>query len=209
MLFSEILRPTEFADLIQPVATVRRFERMASDGNVMNMLFYGKPGTGKTSAARLLLTKADADFIVINGSMETGIDSVRSDLVMFCNTGSIYAKQKMCLIDECEFLSANAQAGLRGLIEQPHGVRFVLTANDIRKIHPALKSRCLPVFFDPNVRDADGIIKRLISRYRTKLAEAGLSIDDKTLEKIVYTGFPDFRLIASEIDFLAALLDAA
>ena len=82
--FSEVLRPTEFADLIQPSAMVQRLERMVDQRKPMNMLFYGSPGVGKTSAARILLSKLDADYYEINGSMETGIDNVRKNIEAYC-----------------------------------------------------------------------------------------------------------------------------
>ena len=117
-ILSEQLRPTEFADLIQPSAMVERLERMAEQRMPMNMLFYGQPGVGKTSAARILLNKLDADYCEINGSMETGIEHVRKNIEMFCVSMSMFSAVKVCFIDECEYLSMNAQASLRGLIEK-------------------------------------------------------------------------------------------
>ena len=137
-ILSEQLRPTEFADLIQPSAMVQRLERMVEQRMPMNMLFYGQPGVGKTSAARILLNKLEADSYEINGSLETGIDHVRKNIEMFCTSMSLRSDVKVCFIDECEYLSVNAQASLRGLIEKCSQVRFVLTANEIRKMHPAL-----------------------------------------------------------------------
>ena len=99
----------------------------------MNMLFYGQPGVGKTSAARILLNKLEADCYEINGSLETGIDHVRKNIEIFCVSMSLHSDVKVCFIDECEYLSVNAQASLRGLIEKCGQVRFVLTANEIKK----------------------------------------------------------------------------
>ena len=90
-ILSEQLRPTEFADLIQPSAMVERLERMAEQRMPMNMLFYGQPGVGKTSAARILLNKLDADYYEINGSMETGIEHVRKNIEMFCVSMSMFS----------------------------------------------------------------------------------------------------------------------
>ena len=157
-ILSEQLRPTEFADLIQPSAMVERLERMAEQRMPMNMLFYGQPGVGKTSAARILLNKLDADYCEINGSMETGIEHVRKNIEMFCVSMSMFSAVKVCFIDECEYLSMNAQASLRGLIEKCTHVRFLLTANDIKKMHPALKSRCLPLCFDVGPIEAPEVI---------------------------------------------------
>lgn len=200
---SETLRPRDFADLVQPQHMVDRLERMADERQLMNMLFYGQPGIGKTSAARILLSKLGADPYEVNGSVETGINAVRDDLVAYCRTGHVFGLQKACFIDECEYLSSNAQAGLRGVIEQSQRVPFLLTANDIRKLHPALKSRCLPICFDPNPLEAKEIVERLFTRYRTKLDSIGLDIGDDDLRKILYTEFPDFRRVANRIEFEA------
>jgi replication-associated recombination protein RarA len=200
---SEVLRPTELVDLVQPDYVVARFERMVSDRNLMNMLFYGQPGVGKTSAARLLLKKIDMDVYEVNGSIKTGIDQVRDEIEKFCTHYSIYGQPKACFIDECEFLSASAQAGLRGVIEKFREVRFILTANDIIKLHPALKSRCMPISFDPSPLQAEEIISRIAPRYHLKLEDAGLEIGDKALREILFTEFPDLRRVANRLEFEA------
>lgn len=208
-LLSEVLRPTELTDLVQPETVVARFERMVSERKLMNMLFFGRPGLGKTSAAQLLLEKTDVEVYEVNGSTKTGIDQVRHDIEMFCSTMSIYGQPRVCFIDECEFLSTSAQAGLRGIIEKFKEVRFLLTANDIKKLHPALKSRCIPICFDPSPLNADEIIERVLPRYRLKLADAGLEIADKALREILFTEFPDLRRVANRIEFEAKTLTSA
>jgi len=201
--FSELLRPTEFADLIQPSAMVQRLERMVDQRKPMNMLFYGSPGVGKTSAARILLSKLDADYYEINGSKETGIDNVRKNIEGFCVTLSMYSDVKVCFIDECDYLSMNAQASLRALIEKCDHVRFLLTANEIGKMHAALKSRCLPICFDVGPLEAPEIINRLVPRYQEKLGKLGLQMDAQRLHEILYTSFPDLRAVANRLEFEA------
>ena len=205
-ILSEVLRPTEFADLIQPSAMVERLERMAEQRMPMNMLFYGQPGVGKTSAARILLNKLDADYCEINGSMETGIEHVRKNIEMFCVSMSMFSAVKVCFIDECEYLSMNAQASLRGLIEKCTHVRFLLTANDIKKMHPALKSRCLPLCFDVGPIEAPEVIARLVPRYQEKLRQLGYEIDARRLHEILCTSFPDLRAVANRLEFEATPL---
>jgi replication-associated recombination protein RarA len=196
----ELLRPTELADLIQPPELIRRLERMVAQRAPLNMVFYGRPGLGKTSAAQILLKGLDAFVFRINGSMRTGIDVVR-DLEQFCRNPSLFDEMKVCFIDECEFLSANAQAGLRGLIEQSNGVPFIMTANDISKLHPALKSRCLPINFDINPLQAEATMERLLPRYTDKLVRLGYeSIDAKWLSREMHIVFPDLRKLAQAIE---------
>ena len=205
-ILSEQLRPTEFADLIQPSAMVQRLERMVEQRMPMNMLFYGQPGVGKTSAARILLNKLDADSYEINGSLETGIDHVRKNIEMFCVSMSLLSDVKVCFIDECEYLSLNAQASLRGLIEKRSHVRFVLTANEIKKMHPALRSRCLLLCFDVGPIEAPEIIARLVPRYQGKLRKLGYEIEAQRLHEILCTSFPDLRAVANRLEFEASPL---
>ena len=135
--------------------------------------------------------------------METGIDNVRKYIQGFCTAASMYSRVKVCFIDECDYLSMNAQASLRGLIEKCDHTRFLLTANEIKKMHPALKSRCLPICFDVGPLEAPEIINRLVPRYQEKLGKLGLQIDVQRLDEILYTSFPDLRAVANRLEFEA------
>ena len=200
-LLSEHLRPKEFADLIQPLGIIRRFEAMVARGEPRNLLFYGEPGLGKTSAARLLLTKLGDNFFEINGSLRTGIEDIR-DIEVAANSLGLGDGPRMCFIDEAEYLSRNAQAGLRGLIERSH-CRFILTANDISKFHPALKSRCMPVCFDTRSGEAAAIITRLVPRYMHALTTEDIMIREERLKELMAIYFPDLRGLANRIEFEA------
>ncbi|MBY0226243.1 MAG: AAA family ATPase [Hyphomicrobium sp.] len=165
------------------------------------MIFYGRPGLGKTSAAQIMIRNLGAFACRINGSLRTGIDVVR-ELEQFCRYPSIDGDMKVCFIDECEFLSPNAQAGLRGLIEQSHGVPFIMTANDISKLHPALKSRCWPISFDINSLKSQATIERLLPQYADKLKRLGYDkIETEWLSKEMGMVFPDLRKLAGAIEF--------
>lgn len=198
---SELLRPTELADLIQPLEIIQGLERMVRDGSLLNMLFYGKPGIGKTSAARVLLKKLEADVYEINGSMLSGVGNVREDVRTFCASLSLSGNIKVCLIEECEHLSVPAQAALRNLIEKAGHVRFLMTANDIRRIDPALKSRCRPTSFDIGPLDAEKTIERLLPRYTARLERLGYNIDQCWLSEQMHVVFPDLRKLANAIEF--------
>jgi replication-associated recombination protein RarA len=198
---SELLRPTEFADLIQPPDIIRRLERMVVQRAPINMIFYGKPGLGKSSAAHILAKKLDADLFVINGSLWTGVSNVRENLEAYVSTLSLMSDIKICLIDECEFLSVNAQAALRGAIEKSTHIRFLMTGNNISKLDPAIKSRCMPISFDVGPLEAEATIKRLLPRYIDKLGRLGYdNIDAEWLSREMLVNFPDLRKLASVIE---------
>jgi replication factor C subunit 2/4 len=187
------------SDLIQPKAIINRLERMARAGNLQNMLFHGEPGVGKTSAARILLKKVDGEPYVLNGSLNAGIDTFRNEFETWASTASLSGKYKLCFIDECDYLSRNSQAALRGLIETYDHIPFLMTANDISKLHPALTSRCMALNFDPSPKAE--VLDRLCKRYAQRLPELGFEIDLSRVEGIVNHGFPDLREIANRLEF--------
>jgi replication-associated recombination protein RarA len=195
------LRPTTLRDLFQPLAMVQRLEQMVRDKRLMNMLFYGQPGIGKTSAARILLKEIDAEVLDINGSSSTGIDTVRDEIASFCGSASLWGQLKVVFIDECEYLSKNAQAAMRGTVEKYPWAAFLLTANDVSKLHPAIKSRFLEVCFDVSVLDANAVIERVLPMYEQRLLELGCKVPYERLRQIMYLKFPDLRAVAMKLEF--------
>jgi DNA polymerase III delta prime subunit len=169
---------------------------------MMNLLFYGSPGVGKTSAARILLKKIKAVVVPINGSLDNGVDVFRE-----INPRSamlpIFEGPRVFFIDEADFLSKNAQAAMRGFVEEASDSRFLLTANDINKMHPALKSRCMPICFDISAADADEVIHRIAPRLGQVIADAGFEITYARLRELLYIYFPDIRAVATRVEFEA------
>ena len=209
MRLSEHFRPTRLTELVQPAAVIAPLERMARERKLMNMLFYGKPGLGKTSAARTLITSVEADEYEINGSLDAGIDTFRTDFVVWASSCSLSDGPKVCFIDEGEKLSANAQAALRGVIETYGHIAFLMTANDYTKLDPALRSRCMPISFDLSPKDAPEIMPRLCSRYEKRLKELGFVVDPARIKEIVRLHFPDLRGIANRLEFELVKNEAA
>ena len=201
MSLSERLRPTRLSDLIQPRAVIAPLERMVAERRLMNMMFYGEPGIGKTSAARIVIASLKADAHEINGSRETGIDTFRTDFVLWASSCSLCGGPKVCFIDECEKLSANTQAALRGVIEEYGHVTFLMTANDHLKLDAALRSRCMPTAFGILHKDYTEVMARLCTRYGQRLKELGFTVDPARLAEIVHLYFPDLRAIANCLEF--------
>ena len=200
---SELLRPREFSDLLQPQQIIGSLEAMAMAKSPNNMLFYGSPGLGKSSAARILLARLGDNSFEINGSLDNGIDVVRKieSGATSCGLGS---GPRVCLIDEADYLSKQAQAGLRGLIEKVYtNCRFILTANSVRKIDPALRSRCMPICFDVPASACSEIIARVLPKYLKQLRTLNIEIEEKRVRELFPIYFPDLRGLANTIEFEA------
>jgi replication factor C small subunit len=178
----------------------------------MHMLFYGKPGLGKTSAA--LCFGENYHLMELDGSKETGVDFVRTRVERFASScANNYwlidqglppkrLEPKICFIDEADYLSANAQGALRKTIEEHHEYcRFIFAVNDIEKIIPALQSRLKPICFDIAPADRGKVQRRLLTWYAGVLSERGIEYDPQRLHEIVGKWFPDLRAIANQLEF--------
>lgn len=191
-----------FDDLVLSEKLRSRLKRMYDTKNVMNMLFYGKPGSGKTTAAKIFTESEDFTVITINGSLDTSIEEVRTKIQNFAMTCSLFSTPKICFIDEADYLSKNAQAALRGLIEQTSSnCRFIFTANDLSKIHPALCSRLLPVCFDLTASQIEEALESYTARVIDKMRENVPEIDESRVRQIIQLNYTDYRTIANSLEF--------
>jgi len=200
--FSEFLRPRTLDELTLPDVTINRLQSMIDSKNVMNMIFYGSPGTGKTSCANIITKSQDFDTIFMNAAIEKSFATVEKIIEPFTTAMSLYQSKKIVFIDEAEYLSKDAQAALRVVIEQSYdNCRFILTANKLSKIDPAIQSRCIPICFDLPLKNMPKIIAKVTSTIKNRLNDVDVKIDDATLHEIVNFNYPDYRTIANKIEF--------
>lgn len=200
-LLSEHLRPQSLDDLSLPEAKTESLKRMITSKNFQNLLFYGSPGIGKTSTARILCDELDADIYFVAGS-DLNKSNLLETVDSFCRTHSLFSAVKVCFIDEADFMSNKVQASLRITIESSSDhVRFVMTANNISKISKALQSRFTCINFDVLPKDRSEVIQKLIFNYRSKLRDLNYVYDKDRLREIVYRNFPDMRSIANQFEF--------
>jgi len=154
-LWVEKFRPESIKEMILPLKFKRFFNKVVKDGQLPNLLLASStPGSGKTTLAKALCTEIDADFIYINISSESGIDTLRTTIREFASTKSFNRRPKVVILDEMDGASAQLQAGLRGFIEEFHShCRFVMTCNYVSKIiQPLREGRIME--FDFNISDA-------------------------------------------------------
>ena len=201
-LISETLRPKNFDELVLDKQVIDKLQKMHDTHNVMNMIFYGKPGSGKTSAARIFADSPEFDTLTLNGSLETKIETVRTKIINFATSMSLYSHHKICFIDEADYLSKSAQASLRGVIEDTSkNCRYIFTANDTSKMHPALLSRLLPICFDMTPMQIEGELKRYKERVIEFMIQSATTVDASRVCRIIEMNFPDYRTIANKLEF--------
>ncbi len=197
-LLSEVLRPKSLSDLILSESLSRKLHRFVRDQQIMNVTFYGSPGIGKTSAARILLSEINSDVYQLNGSNYKGDKTIVRSIEMFASTYSFEDKNKVVFIEEADKLTKDVQEALRYIIENTSfNCRYLLTVNDISKITYAIQSRCVPICFDVPRREINSIVKQAIVKYTDILNEHDICIDPKVIKETVETYFPDYRSIAN------------
>jgi DNA polymerase III delta prime subunit len=191
LLWTERYRPTELDELIVPDRVYNKLK----NGVYQNLLFYGGPGSGKTSSAKILAS--NHPHMYINCSSETGVDVVRSKISEFCSTLSVIdgeRKLKVVILDEFDGVSDQYMKALRGTIEQFHSTaRFIATCNYFNKIPDNIQSRFECINFDFSDQEEKEIEKKYFKRVYEILKIEGIEIDKDALIELVRRKFPDLR----------------
>lgn len=202
ILWVENYRPQKLDDLIIPDRLKAEFRKFVEDGECPNLLLAGPAGTGKTTAARVLANELGADFYMINGSKENGIDIMRTKVESFAATVSVMstAKVKIMCIDEADGLSGDAQKTLRGMTEEFwKNCRFIFTCNYKNRVIPALHSRCTTIDFGLSDGEKTKMMAQFMKRVMFILKENDVKFDPPAVAAYIQSMFPDFRKTLNEL----------
>ncbi len=200
-LWVEKYRPRKISDCILPSEQKTAFVQIAEGGQLQNMLFCGAAGVGKTTVARALCEELGLDYIVINGSEESGIDVLRTKIKQFASTVSFDGGTKVVILDEADYLNPNStQPALRGFIEEfSKNCRFIFTCNFKNRIIAPLHSRCTVIEFKIAKEDKPKVAARFFKRITEILTNEEVTFDPKVVAKLVEKYFPDYRRCLNEL----------
>lgn len=200
-LWVEKYRPKTIAETILPEQLKDGFQHMVETGELQNMLFTGTAGLGKTTVAKALCNELGLDYIVINGSEEGNIDTLRGKIKQFASTVSFSGSYKVIILDEADYLNAQStQPALRGFIEQfSDNCRFILTCNFKNRIIEPLHSRCAIYEFNTSKKDLQGLCAQFLKRAQTILENEGVSYEQMAIVDLIMQHAPDWRRVLNEL----------
>jgi replication factor C small subunit len=199
-LFVEHYRPTKLDNYVGNENIKKVIKQYLDQDDIQNLCFYGPAGTGKTTLAKLIVKNLDCDYLYINASDERGIDTIRDKVTGFASTAS-FKSLKVVILDEADFLTINAQASLRNVIETfSRSTRFILTCNYIERIIDPLQSRCQTLKIVPPSK------VEVAKHLAWILGEENISFVVDDIKNIVNQFYPDLRKMLNTIQL--SVIDA-
>lgn len=205
MLWVEKYRPHKIQDCILHESLKKTFQDYVDREEIPNLLLSGSPGVGKTTIARALCDEIGCDYIIINGSDESGIDVLRNKIKNYASSVSLTGGRKVIIIDEADYLNPNStQPALRGAIEEfASNCSFIFTCNFKNRIIDPIHSRCAVIDFKTNGSKAKLAIQ-FMKRVEWILNEEKITYDKEVVAAVITKHFPDNRRILNELQRYAA-----
>jgi len=197
-LFVEKYRPQIIEDCILPKSLKNTFQSIVDKGELVNMMFTGSAGVGKTTVARALCNELGLDYMMINGSEDGNIDTLRGKIKQFASTVSLQGGQKVVILDEADYLNPQStQPALRGFIEEfSSNCRFILTCNFKNRIIDPLHSRCS--IYEFNIGNKSKMAGHFMQRLQFILDSENITYENQVLAELIMKYIPDWRRVLNE-----------
>jgi DNA polymerase III delta prime subunit len=201
LLWTEKYRPQTVEDCILPDRLKKPFQEYVNQKEIPNLLLSGGAGVGKTTIAKAMCNEIGCDFMVINGSDESGIDTFRTKIKNYASSMSLSGGRKVIIIDEADYLNPNStQPALRNAIEEfASNCSFIFTCNYKNRIIDPLHSRCAVIDFGLKNGEKAKMAAAFFKRIQTILQSESVDADDKVLAELIKKHFPDFRRVLNEL----------
>ena len=188
-LWVEKYRPNNLLTYVGNEHLKEKVKRYIDSEDVPHLLLYGKAGTGKTTLAKIIVNNIDCDYMYINASDENKVDDVRNKIKTFASSVG-FKSLKVIILDECDYLTPNAQAALRNLMETfSKHCRFILTCNYVERIIDPIQSRCQSYKVVPPSRKE--VAEQMVNILKNENCD--YKLDDIAL--LVNAGYPDIRRV--------------
>jgi DNA polymerase III delta prime subunit len=200
-LWVEKYRPRKIADTILPKSLKNTFQKVVDSGEMQNMLFTGTAGLGKTTVAKALCNELGLDYIIVNGSEEGNIDTLRGKIKQFASSISLQGGYKVVILDEADYLNPQStQPALRGFIEEfSNNCRFILTCNFKNRIIEPLHSRCGVYEFNTTKKEMAELAAQFMKRVEYILEQEGADYGKKDIADLIMKHAPDWRRVINEL----------
>ena len=188
-LWVEKYRPTDLSTYVGNEHLKEKVKVYLESEDVPHLLLFGKAGTGKTTLAKIVVNNIDCDYMYINASDENKVDDVRNKIKTFASSVG-FKSLKVIILDECDYLTPNAQAALRNLMETfSKHCRFILTCNYVERIIDPIQSRCQSYKVVPPSK------KEVAQQMVNILKEENCTFELDDIALIVNAGYPDIRRV--------------
>ena len=192
-LLNEIYRPIVLDNYVGNANLKASIAKQLAQNDIQNYLFYGPAGTGKTTLAKLIVHNLDCESLYINASDERGIETIRDKVSSFASVMS-FKPIKVVILDEADFLTIQAQASLRNVIETfSRTTRFILTCNFVERIIDPLQSRCQVFKVVPPTK------KEVALHLASVCDKESISYEPTAIGKVVNKFYPDLRKMLNTI----------
>ena len=200
LLWVEKYRPAKVEDCILPDAIKSTFMDYVARKEIPNLLLSGTAGVGKTTIAKALCQEVGCDWLLINGSDESGIDVLRTKIKNYASSVSLMGGRKVVIIDEADYLNPNStQPALRGAIEEfSSNCSFIFTCNFKNRIIDPIHSRCSVIDFKINGNKAK-MAASFMKRVEWILDQEKVTYDKDVVAAVIMKHFPDNRRVLNEL----------